>query len=243
MARHCNLPFDSPNWGPLVEAHANLTKRVGNRQLAARDLTKAMAREQLPSMRRQITMSLTLLANELGPPAPECILLSGMFWRDHKLESWSDRLFIVPSPRRGGTVNDVGRGFVFYYWKPAYSEIWPDISMLVESIQPAPNGPTRPAPIEGRNTNGTSTAVEEADTATIKGKAQRPQRKSLQREIAEAILQRLYPENARASGSTMRVCDQIQAEWDTACRARKLDPKKTVAAPSWHTVNQLLGRE
>jgi hypothetical protein len=236
MAGHRDLPFDSPNWRPLVEAHAKLTKRVGNRQLAARDLTKAMASEQLPSMRRQITMR----PSGLGPPAPECVLLSDVFWRDHMLDSWSDRLFVVAAPRRSGQVIDEGRGFVFYYWKPAYREIWPDISIPVESIPPAPNEPTQPAPIEVLNTSGTLAAVEEADTAAIKG---RVRRKSLQEKMTEATIQRLYSENVPATVQTTTVLDQIKTEWDTECRARRLDPRKTVAAPSWHTVNRILGRE
>jgi hypothetical protein len=165
MDRPRDLPFDSPNWRPLIEAHAKRTKQVGDRRLAARNLTEKMRAEQLPSMRRRIG-GIELCGH--GPPAPECILLSDMFWRDHELDSWSDRLFIVPNPRRSGMVNDVGRGFVFYYWEPAYREIWPD-EPTIESSQPA--------------------QAEVPD----KGGANKVR---LQRQIAQVVIDRCFPNGA-----------------------------------------------
>jgi hypothetical protein len=110
-----------------------------------------MASERLPSMRRRVRPARND-ADEFVKPAGERELLSGSYWHDHELDSWSDRLCVAAVPRRSGQRIDEGEGFVFYYWEPAYREIWPDVPVLIESTQPAPNEPTQSAPIGGLNT-------------------------------------------------------------------------------------------
>jgi hypothetical protein len=101
------LPLDSPNWVPLAEAHAELSKRRGSGDIAAKVLTKHMAEEHIRSMRWRVGK---------WPPGPEQELLAGAFWRDEYELYSSNRLLVVPRVRSGQIVGE--RGFVFYVWGP-----------------------------------------------------------------------------------------------------------------------------
>jgi hypothetical protein len=90
----------------MVEAHAERSK-LGDRRLAAQDLTEELAKGRIHSMRRRV-------GKPLGRAAPERELLPASFWREHELDSWSDRLFVVPRGRSGQGL----RGYVFFTWKP-----------------------------------------------------------------------------------------------------------------------------
>ena len=47
--------LDSPNWMPAAEAHRMLTGLLGDPDLAAKDLTAAVADKRLPCMRRAMS--------------------------------------------------------------------------------------------------------------------------------------------------------------------------------------------
>jgi hypothetical protein len=117
------LPLDSPNWWPMAAAHAERCKPAGSRTFAARDLTEALRKERIRSMLRRYRTAPAIWGH--GPPPPEQTLLSKVYWRDHQLESWGDRLVVVPSPRRRGSLNFVG-GCEFYVWLPDYKKIFDD---------------------------------------------------------------------------------------------------------------------
>jgi hypothetical protein len=58
MSKQCKkveqLRLDSTNWMPVPEAHRRLTGLVGDPDLAAKDLTAAVADQRLPCMQRAI---------------------------------------------------------------------------------------------------------------------------------------------------------------------------------------------
>ena len=119
------LRLDSPDWMPLDVLHPLICEKTGDRRLADRDLTDAMAKGRVRSMRRRTS-----------PPEREQLLPS--FWADdYQLDSsgpdiaaWSGelappeldramRLELVPL--RGGMTL---RGYVFYAWKPDCERIF-----------------------------------------------------------------------------------------------------------------------
>src|SRR5262245_64931761 len=81
---------DSPNWIPILNALQSLCDLTGNRQLAAQDLTNALADRDVPSMRRCF----------LGGPSPpvgavllepDGELLPAAYWTEYEVHSgWPD---------------------------------------------------------------------------------------------------------------------------------------------------------
>jgi hypothetical protein len=119
------LPLDSPNWITLADAHRWRLQQVGNRLLADRDLTDAMASGQIASMRRR------------GVPGkgPDRELLSKSHWFRYRVDTWSDGAFVTPRLRLGALVQFV-RGYVFYAWKPDVERAWPLREATIESASP-----------------------------------------------------------------------------------------------------------
>ena len=135
------LPLDSPDWTPLNVLHRLVCTQTGDRRLADRDLTDAMASGRVRSMRRRISPRADEPERELLPPS---------FWADYELDSsWSNiaacdgeqRLLVVernpppPPPwhlepvppeldRMTGPLVMPLRGYVFYAWKPDCKKIF-----------------------------------------------------------------------------------------------------------------------
>jgi hypothetical protein len=111
------FPLHSPNWIPIVNAHQSLCGLTGNRQLAAKDLTNALADGDVPSMRR-------CFSGSRSPPVgavllePDGELLPAAYWTEHQVHSWSWE--VVPS--RGSFPIT---GYAYFVWKPALAKIWP----------------------------------------------------------------------------------------------------------------------
>ena len=127
------LRLDSPDWMPLDVLHPLVCAQTGDRRFADRDLTDAMAKGLVRSMRRRIS-----------PPEREQLLSS--FWADHRLDSNAgcedeepllvvkrDPLPLPTWPREplppGLNRTMLGlrgvplRGYVFYAWKPDCKKI------------------------------------------------------------------------------------------------------------------------
>src|SRR5215813_14197721 len=90
------FPLDSPNWIPIVNALQSLCDRTGNRQLAANDLTNALADRDVPSMRRYFS------GWRQSPPVgavllePDGELLPAAYWTEHEVQGgWSDGSFVA----------------------------------------------------------------------------------------------------------------------------------------------------
>ena len=137
--RKRRLPLvDSPNWTPLDDLHLLVCAQTGDRRLADRDLTDAMATDRVRSMRRRVSPR----ADE-----PERELLLPSFWADYQLNSdtgagdGEQRLLVVernpppPPPwhlepvppeldRMTGPLVMPLRGYVFYAWKPDCKKIF-----------------------------------------------------------------------------------------------------------------------
>jgi hypothetical protein len=124
------FPLDSPNWIPIVNAHQSLCGLTGNRQLAAMDLTNALADRDVPSMRRCFSP-----AWWRSPPVgavllePDGELLPAAYWTEHHVQSWSsDATFVAHSgafdPSRGNLFTEI-TGYAYFVWKPALAKIWP----------------------------------------------------------------------------------------------------------------------
>jgi hypothetical protein len=80
----------------------------------------------------------------------------------------------------------------------------------------------------------------EAENALDKNKGWQP---SLQKQMAEAIIKRRYPDGVPAGVRTATVHKEIGSDWPAECTERKYDPKKPPApAPSPATVRRMLGR-
>ena len=114
------FPLDSPNWIPIVNALQSLCDRTGNRQLAAKDLTNALADRDVPSMRRYFS------GWRQSPPVgavllePDGELLPAAYWTEHEVQSgWSDGSFVTSR----GYIPIMG--YAYFVWKPALAKIWP----------------------------------------------------------------------------------------------------------------------
>jgi hypothetical protein len=116
------FPLDSPNWIPIVNALQSRCDLTGNRQLAAQDLTKALADRDVPSMRRYFS------GWRQSPPVgavslePDGELLPAAYWTEHEVRGWSDDGSFVA--RRGSMVAQI-TGYAYFVWKPALAKIWP----------------------------------------------------------------------------------------------------------------------
>jgi len=116
------FPLDSPNWIPIVNALQSLCDLTGNRQLAAKDLTNALADRDVPSMRRYFS------GWRQSPPVgavllePDGELLPAAYWTEHEVQSgWSDGTFVAS---RGNMAAQI-MGYAYFVWKPALAKIWP----------------------------------------------------------------------------------------------------------------------
>jgi hypothetical protein len=126
MRKRASL-LDSRNWTPLTEVHRFVCEQTGDRRLAARDLTDAMANGRVRSMRRG-----------MDPPRradePERELLPPSFWAtEYRLNSWSDKLRVVERkgylplrpPRKSlePVPGPLRHGYVYFAWKPDWKKI------------------------------------------------------------------------------------------------------------------------
>ena len=135
--RQSKLPLDDPRWVPLEDLHALLIPRTGNRDLAARDLTKLLATPPprgVRSMRRYFGRY-----RDLSRPDLEREQLEFAFWEEHTLSSWSDGLCIV-RPKQG--VSQAIRAVGLYGWKPDFDKAVPRLAPVSDS----PADDTQPPP-------------------------------------------------------------------------------------------------
>jgi hypothetical protein len=120
--------LDSPNWIPIVNAHQSLCGLTGNRQLAAKDLTNALADRDVPSMRRCVS-------GWRSPPVgavllePDGELLPAAYWTEHRVQSWSSDATVVARPGAFepslDNMSTEITGYAYFVWKPALAKIWP----------------------------------------------------------------------------------------------------------------------
>jgi hypothetical protein len=106
------LPLDDElRWWPMTAAHGELTRRSGNRHLAASDLADKMKANLLPCMRRRVKFATSSRASTEADRE----LVPHSFWDTHVLDSWSDALRM-----RGptGFEYELLRSYVFFVWKP-----------------------------------------------------------------------------------------------------------------------------
>lgn len=118
------LPLDSPNWMPAAEAHRMLTGSVGDSDLAAKDLTAAVADKRsdkrLPCMQRAI-------ASYVAPDQDrEIVPLS--FWDKHEFgfDPVSEKLQILT---KGLYAVEFRFRAVFFVWKPQFEKISPALAV------------------------------------------------------------------------------------------------------------------
>ena len=112
----------------IAEAHRLLCNLTGSRDLAAKDLTDAMADEdedrRLPAMRRCFAYGIRQKADGsndrvfLGPARE---LLPREYWTEHELQSWSNATFVTQRSNNPASI----KGYAYYVWKPALAKLWP----------------------------------------------------------------------------------------------------------------------
>jgi hypothetical protein len=135
MTRRRAPPLDSPNWWPLTEVHAWLTRRLGNRHFAASDLTDVLKADSACCLLRRFQRPKKLL-----PVA---------FWNTYELTSWSDGLQITRRRESGiAPANKIRRyvprlvlpmkGVTLYGWGPDLKKTWPE---LEETFAPSAGRP------------------------------------------------------------------------------------------------------
>jgi len=105
------LRLDDLRWLPLDQAHERRRQQTGDRHLAARDLTDALADGRLRCMARRIGEG-TGPDRELVPPA---------FWADWRLDSWADALLVR---LRGRGLVRRHRGSAFFIWETDLKKIF-----------------------------------------------------------------------------------------------------------------------
>ena len=112
------LSLDSPNWMPAAEAHRMLTGLLGDPDLAAKDLTAAVADKRLPCMRRAI-------ASHIAPDQDrEIVPLS--FWDEYEFgfDPVSEKLQIGAK----GLAVEFRLRVAFFVCKPKFEKIWPKLA-------------------------------------------------------------------------------------------------------------------
>jgi hypothetical protein len=145
------LPLDSPNWTPFDELHPLVCAQTGDRGLADRDLTDALANDGVRSMRRRVSPQADKPERELLPPS---------FWADYELNSDAgaadEQRLLVVKRARGPLPTWLGQGappglnrtmlglrgvplpgYVFFAWKPDWRKIWGVDAASTEARPPA----------------------------------------------------------------------------------------------------------
>jgi len=167
--------LDSPNWLPFEQIHRRLCPSIGERGLAARDMTDAFEDGSIRTLRRWLAAR--------GAAKPR--LNDSRLWAvKFELSSWSDGLYVAY--RLHGKARHYPqqirflKGYVFYAWLPDLAKVWPSIfgSMLPPA---APTGAV--AVVEGQDTiagtgiverpeiTGTLAVIEGQDDITAAGTA------------------------------------------------------------------------
>jgi hypothetical protein len=142
MSKQCKkveqLRLDSTNWMPVPEAHRRLTGLVGDPDLAAKDLTAAVADQRLPCMQRAI-------ASHIAPDQDRKIVPLS-FW--DKYEFGFDPvngLKVCRKNRFPAYPVDFPIPVAFFVWKPKFEKIWPEPAASV-SARSSPAGIEAPPP-------------------------------------------------------------------------------------------------
>jgi hypothetical protein len=112
------LPLDSPNWMPAAEAHRMLIGLLGDPDLAAKDLTAAVADKRLRCMQRAIASHIAQDQDR------EIVPLS--FWNEYEFgfDPVSEKLQI----RAKGLAVEFRFRVAFFVWKPKFEKIWPKLA-------------------------------------------------------------------------------------------------------------------
>jgi hypothetical protein len=139
------LPRDSPNWMPVAEAHRLLTDLLDNGDLAAKDLTAAVAAKRfdkrLPCMQRAIPRHIT--------PDQDWEIVPLSFWDKYEFGlDVSGRLEILRKNRFPPYAVEFPIPVAFFVWKPKFEEIWPELaaSAAPHSASSARDDESTPAP-------------------------------------------------------------------------------------------------
>jgi hypothetical protein len=182
------LPIDDPRWMPVVEAHKRQCELTGEPQLAARELTEAMARERdgTRSMRRSIYGADP--DRELLPPShwTKCQL----WWRSEA------KTLIVRSRDRSdpkGPDGDIGQShsYAYYVWRPDLEKIQPTTLAAA-----APAQPTQPPRRRGPPTTHDWHSIDgEIARRCIDPKTGRVRVPKSERKLAEGLLHWLSDQN------------------------------------------------
>ena len=116
------LSLDSPNWMPAAEAHRMLTGLLGDPDLAAKDLTAAVADKRsdkrLPCMQR-------VIASHIAPDQDRKIVPLS-FWDEYAFgfDPVSEKLQILAK----GLAVEFRLRVVFFVCKPKFEKIWPKLA-------------------------------------------------------------------------------------------------------------------
>jgi hypothetical protein len=113
------LPRDSPNWMPVAEAHRLLTDLLDNGDLAAKDLTAAVAAKRfdkrLPCMQRAIPRHIT--------PDQDWEIVPLSFWDKYEFGlDVSGRLGILRKNRFPPYAVEFPIPVAFFVWKPKFEK-------------------------------------------------------------------------------------------------------------------------
>jgi hypothetical protein len=208
------LPLNDPRWMPAAEMHRRRWEQVGDPQLAARDLTKA--HRSTDKSKRIRSMRRPIYSGV----DPDCERLSSSFWIEYEYYWWAPKQALQVRSRDGrrdaiGPDGFIGRAsnFAYFGWDPDFDELWWSGAVSTGAAVPI--------------------IIEEK-------KIEQPV--SLQRQIAQAIIDRHYPNGVSRTVQTATVWKVvIKTDWRDECHRRKIDPT-TVHAPSPNTVKSILGR-
>ena len=258
-----DLSPDDPRLVPLIELHARLAKQLGSVTLADHAFTKelrkepgirSMRRPERPGWRDLPEEELSLLEfwdRDAERNLPEAEVPLHEFWRGHALLSLSGEVLAVPLHPPLLRYVDLRD---FYGWLPDYEKVFGDLpftpTVAAELI--AAFEPTAPDPELTTAVKQIAAALKQSSEAAApdkdnKGKESEDSKNKnrLQRQIAQAIIARCYPNVAGTSTATVR--RRIRKEWPAELRARNmvLDPldPKYVKPPSYQTVHRMLGRD
>jgi hypothetical protein len=116
------LPLGSPNWMPAAKAHRMLTGLRDDPDLAAKDLTAAVADKRSAKRLRCMQRA---IARHIAPDQDgEIVPLS--FWKEYEFgfDPVSEKLQIWPK----GLAVEFRLRVAFFVWKPKFEEIWPELA-------------------------------------------------------------------------------------------------------------------